>query len=77
MIVALVSLVASHALYWLSSWHGSTSDQYSIWAPLVIGIFFCAATLTGGIVLIVMKVLEAYKKADPKKRVRRAGDFNV
>lgn len=58
-IIALISFGVSYALYWLPVWRGATDDQYSIWAPMVIGICFVTGLIGGGIGLLVVAWIKA------------------
>jgi hypothetical protein len=43
----LVPLALSSVLYWLPYWMGASSDQASLWAPLVICAWYAAGAVAG------------------------------
>lgn len=51
-IVGLVSFTVAYVLYWMPAWLGSKDDQYSSWAPLVVGSCFFAGMAGGSLVLL-------------------------
>lgn len=57
-LVTLASFGTSYALYWLPVLLGAKDDQYSTWAPMVIGICFVAGLIGGGMGLLIVAWLK-------------------
>jgi len=54
--VLIVPLILAYSLYWLPVWLGADPSEFSVWAVLVIGIWFLAGAIpSAAIALIVRK----------------------
>ena len=56
-LVGAASFAVPYTIYWAPVWIHSSYDQYSLWAPFVIGTSFFFGILFGGIALYISKRL--------------------
>jgi hypothetical protein len=47
-----VPLVISYGLYWVPFWFSAFSDQASLWADLVIGVWFVAGAVAAALAML-------------------------
>ncbi|MFI4889451.1 MAG: hypothetical protein ACHQIL_02865 [Steroidobacterales bacterium] len=52
-IAIAVPLAISYCLYWVPYWFSAFSDQASLWADLIIGVWFVAGTVTSVLALLI------------------------